>query len=403
MKPCKQNPSSFIMQVNKNSNDDIKIFKSTQKAQHETGINHSLIRTACLRSGTAGGFKWKFVEREKEILEEDGAKSLKDAYEQSVEEITNNYGIINRKYITTYTQVTRYIRKNIDYKMPSIDIKEFLEETDMFQFCNQGKGKNGGHHYSVKFDNSFLPCFEMRVINSKNIREKQVYDLNVDEPYSNFIASGIVTHNCNKLPRLRHADKATFNRIKVIPFESTFVRPGEPCPATFEEQLREKRFPMDREFGKKIPELLEAFAWVLLQHRQKIRTRNEPEKVRAATALYQRLNDRFRQFAEERIMKSAESYLDLIELNKVFKDWYKDSFPGYGNAIPDKNELKEYFIKYWGDMDKGVRWKGYKIKDYKDMMESGEAVEVDFDNVEMASDNEEGGYDVNQSIIQEEC
>ena len=388
---CKQNPSSFIMQVNKNSNDDIKIFKSTQKAQHETGINHSLIRSACLRSGTAGVFKWKFVEREKEILEEDGAKSLKDAYEQSVEEITNNYGIINRKYITTYTQVTRYIRKNIDYKMPSIDIKEFLEETNMFQFCNQGKGKKGGHHYSVKFDNSFLPCFEMRVINSKNIGEKQVYDLNVDEPYSNFIASGIVTHNCNKLPRLRHADKATFNRIKVIPFESTFVRPGEPCPETYEEQLREKRFPMDREFGRKIPDLLEAFAWVLLQHRKKIRVRVEPEKVRMATALYQKQNDRYRQFVEEKIMKSPDSFIELNELNKEFKDWYKEAFPGYGSAIPDKNEIREYFIKLWGDLDKGIRWKGYRIKEMRDFVDNGEGVEVevDLDKYEMVNEQEE--------------
>ena len=215
--------------------------------------------------------------------------------------------------------------------------------------------------------------------------------MNVDEPYSNFIASGIVTHNCNKLPRLRHADKATFNRIKVIPFESTFVRPGEPCPETYEEQLREKRFPMDREFGRKIPDLLEAFAWVLLQHRKKIRVRVEPEKVRMATALYQKQNDRYRQFVEEKIMKSPDSFIELNELNKEFKDWYKEAFPGYGSAIPDKNEIREYFIKLWGDLDKGIRWKGYRIKEMRDFVDNGEGVEVevDLDKYEMVNEQEE--------------
>ena len=52
----------------------------------------------------------------------------------------------------------------------------------------------------------------------------------------------------NKLPGMKYADKATWNRIRVIPFESTFVKPGEPCPLTYEEQLLEKRFPMNTEF-----------------------------------------------------------------------------------------------------------------------------------------------------------
>ena len=398
----KQNPNSLIVQLDKNTNNQINIFQSTQKAQHSTGINHSLIRSACLRNGSSGGFKWEFLEQKREILDEDGAKTLKDAYEQSVEEITSEFGTINKKYIVTYTQTTRYIRENIEYKMPSISIKEFLKTTNMFQFCNQGNGKNGKHHYSVNFENSFLPCYEMNVIHSKDVGEKQVYDLNVDEPYSNFIAEGIITHNCNKLPRLKHADKATFNRVKVIPFESTFVRPGEPCPETYEEQLKEKRFPMDKEFGKKIPELVEAFAWVLLKHRQKITIRIEPEKVRIATAIYQKQNDRYRQFIEEKITPSKDRYLELNELNNEFKLWYKDAFPGSISSIPDKNEIKEYFIKIWGDLDKGFRWKGYKIKEMKDLVESGEAVEIDIGEEEHEHEDIEMDYDedeYNQNLM----
>ena len=266
--------------------------------------------------------------------------------------------------ITIVSSYLRY-KKNNEHKLQIMNIDEFMIETSMNQF-------------NIKSENSFLPCYEMSVIKSESVGEKQVYDLNVDEPYSNFIAEGIVTHNCNKLPRLKHADKATFNRVKVIPFESTFVRPGEPCPATYEEQLREKRFPMDREFSKKIPEIVEAFAWVLLQHRQKITIRIEPEKVRAATSMYQKQNDRYRQFIEEKITAAKDRYLELNELNNEFKLWYKDAFPGSSSSIPDKNEIKEYFIKIWGDLDKGFRWKGYKIKEMKDLMDNGEACEVEF-------------------------
>ena len=186
----------------------------------------------------------------------------------------------------------------------------------------------------------------------------------------------------NKLPRLKYADKATFNRIRVIPFESTFVRPGDPCPVSYEEQLREKRFPMDREFNKKIPELVEAFAWVLLKHRQNITVRIEPEKVRVATAMYQKQNDSYRQFIEEKIIEEPDRYLLLSDLNSEFQDWYKQAYPR--QQIPGKNELKEYFIKLWGDLDVGLKWKGYRIKtdrDYKNATAGNDVEEDDYDNI----------------------
>ena len=227
-----------------------------------------------------------------------------------------------------------------------------------------------------KMQNSF---YEMEVIHSQNVGEKQVYDLNVDEPYSNFIAEGIVTHNCNKLPNLKHADKATWNRVRVIPFESTFVRPGDECPETYEEQLLQKRFPMDREFSKKIPDLLQAFAWVLLQHRQNIKVRIEPEKVRMATAMYQKQNDSYRQYIEECIKSDSDKYITLIELYSSFKDWYKEGFPG--RQIPNKNEISEYFTKIWGEPMTGMKWKGYRLKTLQDDIDNGDAVLLEDDDL----------------------
>ena len=177
---------------------------------------------------------------------------------------------------------------------------------------------------------------------------------------------------CNKLPKLKYSDKATWNRIRVIPFESTFVRPGKPCPKTYEEQLRQKRFPMDKQFSKKIPGMIQAFAWVLLKHRQTITIRIEPPKVTQATEIYRKQNDIYRQFIEESIIEDEKVSLSLLELYAHFKEWFKEGFPNY--SLPIKNEIKEYFEKVWGNCQKGVRWKGYRIRTLQDDIDEGSAI-----------------------------
>jgi len=179
---------------------------------------------------------------------------------------------------------------------------------------------------------------------------------------------------CNKLPAMKsHADKATWNRIRVIPFESTFVKPGEECPETFEDQLLQKRFPMDTEFGKKIPSIIEPFAYILLEHRKNLKQRVEPEKVRIATELYRKQNDIYRQYIDENISKNnkSTSYLTLNDLYLHFKDWFKEGFPGH--QLPVKNDVKEHFIKLWGEPI-NFKWLGYKFKDDRELEQDGNAL-----------------------------
>jgi P4 family phage/plasmid primase-like protien len=188
-----------------------------------------------------------------------------------------------------------------------------------------------------------------------------------------------LTFICNKLPKLKYSDKATWNRIRVIPFESTFVDPSEPCPSTLDEQLRQKRFPMDKEFGKKIPDMVSAFAWYLLQWRQKISVRIEPAKVREATAVYRRQNDIYRQFIEESIIEDKNSSLTITEMYAQFKEWFKEGWPNM--SLPIKNEVKEYFDRLWGDADRGVKWIGYRIRTLQDDVDSGEVIILEEDDL----------------------
>uniref|UniRef100_A0A6C0H449 SF3 helicase domain-containing protein n=1 Tax=viral metagenome TaxID=1070528 RepID=A0A6C0H449_9ZZZZ len=188
-----------------------------------------------------------------------------------------------------------------------------------------------------------------------------------------------LTFICNKLPKLKYSDKATWNRIRVIPFESTFVDPSEPCPATLDEQLRQKRFPMDKEFGKKIPDMVSAFAWYLLQWRQKVSVRVEPAKVREATAIYRRQNDIYRQFIEESITEDKNASLTITEMYAQFKEWFKEGWPNM--SLPIKNEVKEYFDRLWGDADRGVKWTGYRIRTLQDDVDSGEVIILEEDDL----------------------
>ena len=179
---------------------------------------------------------------------------------------------------------------------------------------------------------------------------------------------------CNKLPRMKYADKAVWNRVRVLPFESTFCRPNDPAPESYEEQLIQKRFPMDKNFTKKIPKLVPAFAWILLQHRKTNTTCIEPEKVRIATDVYRRQNDIYKQFIDECVKEDKTKYISLTELYGMFKEWFRDSLPG--QSIPIKNEVKDYFVRLWGEADVGMKWKGFRQRTLQDDIESGDAIYI---------------------------
>ena len=177
----------------------------------------------------------------------------------------------------------------------------------------------------------------------------------------------MLTFICNTLPKLKYSDQATWNRIRVIPFESTFIRAGEACPETFEEQLLQKRFPRDAEFAGKIPKMLEAFAWYLLEWRKKVTVRIDPPKVREATEIYRKQNDIYRQYIEECIIKIDGASITIMELYAQFKDWFKEGFPNM--SLPVKNDVKEYFEKLWGLPVSG-KWKSYRIRTIRDQEDS---------------------------------
>ena len=61
------------------------------------------------------------------------------------------------------------------------------------------------------------------------------------------------------------------------------------------------------------------------------------------------VRDIYRQFIEECVAEAPNSMLSLTEIYAQFKEWLE----GWSNMpLPIKNEVKDYFEKLWGDMER---------------------------------------------------
>lgn len=178
---------------------------------------------------------------------------------------------------------------------------------------------------------------------------------------------------CNKLPHIKYSDKAVWNRIRVLMFESVFLNANDPdLPESFEEQLQQKKFPKDLDLEKKLPGMAEPFAWILLQHRIRVSSRFEPEKVLMATNMYRCQTDIYRQFIDESIVKDPAKSITLSLVYSTFIDWFKQCYPG--QAVHPRPEVQDYFETIWGTCESGKKWSGYRLREHKDDVKEGKVI-----------------------------
>lgn len=163
---------------------------------------------------------------------------------------------------------------------------------------------------------------------------------------------------CNALPHLRHGgDKATWNRIRVIRFESTFTNNA---PKDSEEQLRLKRFPKDPTLDQRIPQLTSALAWILLEH-FKLPKIEDPPEVLEATEEFRGANDLYAQFISECFVPEPESDVRDVQAIEYFKDFLRFSQNRNVIVVPPTSEFAKTMCRYLGEMD-DHRWHGYRMQ-----------------------------------------
>lgn len=176
---------------------------------------------------------------------------------------------------------------------------------------------------------------------------------------------------CNFPPTFENGnDKAVWNRAICIPFESVFV--DRDYPESPEEQERQKIFPMDKELDEKIPELIEAFIWYLLEWYKKPKYVKPPQKVYAAVEKYKEKNDIYLQFINDCVVPDPKGTTTITELNTFIGNWIREYFPG--RKIPNKADIENYFTKKWGAYDKFKRWKGYKLASLEQQLKDGDVI-----------------------------
>ena len=157
---------------------------------------------------------------------------------------------------------------------------------------------------------------------------------------------------CNEPPRVDGAqtDQATESysgdsiRVKFVEDVVIYV------------QMKQKRFPIDRQFDEKIPDLLEGLVFLLLHEFSQVSKHiYEPEEVTVATQSYKNKNDFYGIFVSERIRLDADETVTMNDLFISFKDWFKDS--NENSTMPSKQDVR-FFVRAWGSPENGILWRG---------------------------------------------
>ena len=163
---------------------------------------------------------------------------------------------------------------------------------------------------------------------------------------------------CNEAPKIVDGDMAVWNRIKLIPFESTFSLNAPQDP---DEQIARKIFPMDLTFNDKIPSMLQPFLWLLLENYKNNGGRYfEPPKIVEMTKSYQIRSDIFNNFENDVLQREVGARVSINDLFCQYRDWYKEVH-GHTNGICDRMKLTDVFSHRFGDLDDG-HFNGVRFK-----------------------------------------
>lgn len=165
---------------------------------------------------------------------------------------------------------------------------------------------------------------------------------------------------CNKLPNLSNSDIATWNRIRVIPFESTFTTQN--YPEQISERIRLKTFPADLQIEDKLQEMLPALAWYLVEIWRQNRFLDEqqpPREVMAATNDYKNDTNIYKQFVQDMVINCQGAKLLCSHLLIMFREWKRVEYP---NVIVSSRHVKQEFEEVLGPLVDNKYWPGKTLK-----------------------------------------
>lgn len=177
----------------------------------------------------------------------------------------------------------------------------------------------------------------------------------------------------NDLPIIPNPDTAIRGRVCIIPHDSIWMNDA---PPTFEEQMKLRRFPLDKNFEKKIPSLAPAFLWILVKYFPAfVKNFDQPAAIKERCQQYWLTKDLYAIYINERIQKkdinmnyeekATNITLYFKDLYNDFKMWYRQNYSG--SKTPDSGTAKSNFIKHLGRLTGGANsgvgsgWIGHQL------------------------------------------
>ena len=173
---------------------------------------------------------------------------------------------------------------------------------------------------------------------------------------------------CNKIPRFVGSDEAIKERVRVVPFLSTWT---SKAPDSTEEQEKTRHYKKDPHFEVKIPQLAPALLWIMIQKYPKYIEEGirDPPAIVEYTEKYWHDQDYFTYYANEclklyytdesKTIPDESKYIKHTELYAHFKKWFLSSMPN-NKDIPDSMGAEDKFKKVLPKYE-NKKWLGVQI------------------------------------------
>lgn len=186
----------------------------------------------------------------------------------------------------------------------------------------------------------------------------------------NFKISGKLFMLCNNLPPIHAMDRGTWRRIRVIPFESRFVKEGE---EGYQDLLAGKPnvFPKDEFLDEKLKCWRESFLSLLVFTYDTIYAKEglkEPPIVRQASMDYKNQFDSFAKFMSERIVRVVGERVEFNRVTRAYRNWTEWQ-GGTGKRLTS-TELRQRCEVEFGAAEDGKMFRGFLVFDDEEAMEN---------------------------------
>lgn len=124
--------------------------------------------------------------------------------------------------------------------------------------------------------------------------------------------------------RAYNADQAFWNRVVQVKFDSHWVE--KDYPETYEEQLKQGVFPMDRNFEQLLPVIAKGLGWIMVNEYHNYHAGLRiPACVQDSTDELKAINNIYSGFMQECIEASEGGSLRIKDAYDGFKTWYSEN------------------------------------------------------------------------------